>query len=154
LPAPWARFEPLAGSPAGSKARARVATHAAYENHLPMGVHSRLAFCPIRSLLLAPFEPPAATPSAPIGTPSSIAVGRESATIAFSRNTDFRPGRTRATRWTMIWNHHTTAGAFRLAKVALRVLQEKGALNLSPEALAREVVDVVLPKPMALRPSS
>jgi hypothetical protein len=41
------------------------------------------------------------------------------------------------------WNHHTTAGAFRLAKVALRVLQEKGALNLSPEALAREVVDVV-----------
>jgi hypothetical protein len=29
----------------------------------------------------------------------------------------------------MLWNHHTTAGAFRLAKVALRVLQEKGALG-------------------------
>jgi hypothetical protein len=42
-----------------------------------------------------------------------------------------------------VWNHRTTAGAIRLAKVALRVLQEKGALNLSPEALAREVVDVV-----------
>jgi len=42
-----------------------------------------------------------------------------------------------------VWNHHTTAGAFRLAKVALRVLQEKGALNLSPEALPREVVDLV-----------
>jgi hypothetical protein len=41
------------------------------------------------------------------------------------------------------WNHHTVSGAFRLAKVALRVLQEKGARNLSPEALAREVVDVV-----------
>ena len=45
--------------------------------------------------------------------------------------------------WARFENHYTTAGAFRLAKVALRVLQEKGALNLSPEALAREVVDVV-----------
>jgi hypothetical protein len=43
----------------------------------------------------------------------------------------------------MLWTHQTTSGTFRLAKVALRVLQEKGALNLSPEALAREVVDVV-----------
>jgi hypothetical protein len=42
-----------------------------------------------------------------------------------------------------IWNHQTTSGAFRLAKVALRVLQERGALNLSPEALARDVVDTV-----------
>jgi hypothetical protein len=46
LPAPWVRFEPLAGSAdslTGSKARVRVATHAAYENHLPMRVHSRPA---------------------------------------------------------------------------------------------------------------
>jgi len=41
------------------------------------------------------------------------------------------------------WNHHTTAGAFRLAKVALRILQEQGGWDMSPESLAREVVDVV-----------